>query len=186
MPDQAADATDHLDALTERLRAIIRDVPDFPRAGILFKDITTLLQDAGAYHEAIDRLAGAWSDARVDVVAGVESRGFVIGGALAYLLGAGFVPVRKAGRLPSEKIALSYSLEYGEAELEIHTDAVAPGQRVLVVDDLLATGGTVTAAIELVRRLGGDVVGVAFLVELAFLGGAERLGPVPRVSLVTF
>ena len=174
------------DALAERLRTIIRDVPDFPRAGVLFKDITTLLRDAGAFHEAIDGLADAWRGAAVDLVAGVESRGFVLGGALAYLLDAGFVPVRKAGKLPSEKIAMSYTLEYGEAALELHTDAVSPGQRVLVVDDLLATGGTAAATIELVRRLGGEVVGVAFLVELAFLGGADRLGRVPRVSLVTF
>ena len=173
-------------ALVERLRSIIRDVPDFPRAGVLFKDITTLLRDAGAFRQAIDTLAEAWRDARVEVVAGVESRGFVLGGALAYLLHAGFVPVRKAGRLPSETIAMSYSLEYGEASLEIHTDAVRLGQRVLVVDDLLATGGTAAATIELVRRLGGEVVGIAFLVELSLLGGAERLGPIPRQSLVTF
>lgn len=177
---------DPAEALAARLRTIIRDVPDFPRAGVVFKDVTTLLQDAAAFREAIDRLADAWRDAAVDVVVGVESRGFVLGGALAYLLGAGFVPARKEGRLPSEKIGLSYTLEYGEATLEIHTDAVAAGQRVLVVDDLLATGGTAAATVELVRRLGGEVVGVAFLVELAFLGGAARLGDVPRLSLVTF
>jgi adenine phosphoribosyltransferase len=174
------------DALAERLRAIIRDVPDFPRAGVLFKDITTLLRDAGAYHEAIDRLAEAWCEARIDVVVGVESRGFVLGGALAYLLNAGFVPVRKEGKRPGEKIATSYTLEYGEATLEIHTDAISAGQRALVVDDLLATGGTAAATIALVRKLGGEVVGVTFLVELAFLGGASKLGDLPRVSLVTF
>jgi adenine phosphoribosyltransferase len=174
------------DALADRLRAIIRDVPDFPRAGVLFKDITTLLRDAGAFHEAVDQLAARWRDAGVEVVAGIESRGFVLGGALAYLLDAGFVPVRKEGKLPGEKIAMSYTLEYGEAALEIHTDAVSKGTRVLIVDDLLATGGTAAATIELVRRLGGDVVGVAFLIELAFLRGAEKLGDVPRVSLVAF
>ena len=174
------------DAVVEHLRSIIRDVPDFPRPGVLFKDITTLLRDAGAFHEAVDALAAAGRDSDVDVVAGIESRGFVLGGALAYLLGAGFVPVRKEGKLPSEKIAMSYSLEYGEAALEIHSDAVERGNRVLIVDDLLATGGTAAATVELVRRLGGEVVGVAFLIELAFLGGAAKLGDVPRVSLVTF
>ena len=168
------------------LAAIIRDVPDFPRPGVLFKDVTTLLRDAAAYREAIDRLAEAWRHTPVDIVVGVESRGFVLGGALAYLLGAGFVPARKEGKLPSERIGLSYSLEYGEARLEMHTDAIAHGERVLVVDDLLATGGTAAATIELVRQLGGDAVGVTFLVELAFLGGAARLGDLPRVSLVTF
>lgn len=158
-------------ALSERLRDLIRDVPDFPRPGVLFKDVTTLLRDAGAFHAAVDSLADSWRDERIDVVVGVESRGFVIGGALAYVLDTGFVPVRKAGKLPSEKIALSYSLEYGEAEVEIHTDAIAPGQRVLVVDDLLATGGTAAATIDLVRELGGEVVGLAFLVELGFLHG---------------
>lgn len=174
------------DALAERLRAIIRDVPDFPKAGILFKDITTLLRDAGAFREAVDELATTWRSTEIDIIVGVESRGFVLGGALAYLLGAGFVPVRKAGKLPGDRIAVSYALEYGEATLEIHTDAVLPGQRVLVVDDLLATGGTAAATLELVDRLGGQVVGVAFLIELSFLGGAGRLGDLPRVALVTF
>jgi adenine phosphoribosyltransferase len=173
-------------ALSERLRDLIRDVPDFPRPGVLFKDVTTLLRDRDAFREAVDSMAAGWRHDRIDAVVGIESRGFVLGGALAYVLDAGFVPVRKAGKLPSETIALSYSLEYGEAEVEIHTDAIAPGQRVLVVDDLLATGGTAAATIDLVRTLGGEVVGAAFLVELGFLHGRQRLAGVRHTSLVTF
>jgi adenine phosphoribosyltransferase len=172
--------------LAERLRAVIRDVPDFPREGVLFKDVTTLLGDATAFRAAIDGLAEAHAGQSVDLVVGVESRGFILGGAVAYLLGAGFVPVRKPGKLPAERISVSYTLEYGENVLEIHTDAIRAGQRVLIVDDLLATGGTAAATVELVRRLGGVVVGVAFLIELAFLDGARALGDLPRVSLVRF
>ncbi|HEX3604983.1 MAG TPA: adenine phosphoribosyltransferase [Candidatus Dormibacteraeota bacterium] len=172
--------------LAERLRAVIRDVPDFPREGVLFKDVTTLLSDAEAFRAAIDGLVEAHAGQSIDLVVGVESRGFILGGAVAYELGAGFVPVRKEGKLPAARISVSYSLEYGESVLEIHTDAIRPGQRVLIVDDLLATGGTAAATVELVRRLGGVVAGVAFLVELAFLEGARALGDLPRVALVSF
>lgn len=169
-----------------RLRRLIRDVPDFPREGILFKDITTVLGDADAFREAIDSLVESHREQRPDVVVGVESRGFVLGGALAYALGAGFVPVRKQGKLPARTLSVAYALEYGEAVLEIHEDAISRGQRVLVVDDLLATGGTARATVDLVERLGGEVVGIAFLIELAALGGAKALGDRPLVSLVSF
>lgn len=172
--------------LADRLRAVIRDVPDFPREGVLFKDVTTLLGDAGSFRAAIDGLVEAHAGQAIDLVVGVESRGFILGGAVAYLLGAGFVPVRKPGKLPAERISVSYTLEYGENVLEIHTDAIRPGQRVLVVDDLLATGGTAAATVELVQRLGGVVAGIAFLIELGFLDGARALGDLPRVALVRF
>ena len=172
--------------LAERLRGLIRVVPDFPRKGIVFRDITTLLSDAEAFRAAIDALAEAHRDSGVEVVVGVESRGLILGGALAYVLGTGFVPVRKQGRLPAQTISAAYALEYGEAVLEVHSDAIRPGQRVLIVDDLLATGGTARATAELVERLGGQVVGIAFLIELADLGGALALGDRPHVSLVQF
>jgi adenine phosphoribosyltransferase len=157
------------------LRAKIREVPDFPKPGILFYDITTLLKDAAAFRESIDLLARPFRDRPVDIVVGMESRGFIFSAPLALELGAGFVPVRKLGKLPAETISVEYALEYGTNTLEIHRDAILPGQKVLVVDDLLATGGTVNGTIDLVRRLGGEVVGLAFLVELSFLQGRERL-----------
>jgi adenine phosphoribosyltransferase len=172
--------------LADRLRAVIRDVPDFPREGVLFKDVTTLLGDAAAFRAAIDGLVEGHAGHAIDLVVGVESRGFILGGAVAYLLGAGFVPVRRPGKLPAERISVSYTLEYGENVLEIHTDAIRPGQRVLVVDDLLATGGTAAATVELVQRLGGVVAGIAFLIELGSLDGARALGDLPRVALVRF
>lgn len=157
------------------LRAKIREVPDFPKPGILFYDITTLLKDAAAYREAIDLMVTPYHDARVDLVVGMESRGFIFSAPMAYQLGAGLVPVRKLGKLPAETVSVEYALEYGTNTLEIHKDAIQPGQRVLIVDDLLATGGTVSGTIELVERLAGQVVGLAFLVELDFLKGRERL-----------
>ena len=168
----------------ERLRSLIRDVPDFPRPGIVFKDITLLLGDAAAFHAAIGALAAPYVDQGVDLVAGIESRGFILGGAVADRLGAGFALVRKEGRLPSTRIAQAYTLEYGEAVVEMHSDAVAPGQRVLIVDDLLATGGTAGAAGALVDRLGGDIVGFAFLIELSALGGSVALGGRPHTALL--
>lgn len=159
----------------ESLKARIRHVPDFPKPGILFYDITTLLRDPEGFRTAVDQLASPYAAAGVDLVAAVESRGFIFGAAVADRLGAGFVPVRKPGKLPARTARVSYSLEYGTDALEVHEDAVRAGQRVLIVDDLLATGGTACAAGELVRRLGGTVVGMAFLVELTFLNGRQKL-----------
>ena len=159
----------------EALRAKIREIPDFPKPGILFYDITTLLKDADAYREAIDLMVDPYRGEQIDLVVGMESRGFIFSAPLAYQLGAGFVPVRKLGKLPAETLTVEYALEYGSNTLEIHRDAVKSGQRVLIVDDLLATGGTVGGTIDLVERLGGEVVGLAFLVELDFLKGRERL-----------
>ncbi len=164
----------------------IRDVPDFPRAGILFKDITTLLKEPEAFRAAVDLLAADFRSEQVDLVVGVESRGFIFGGALAYQLKSGFVPVRKEGKLPSEKIRESYELEYGSAVLEIHRDGIRPGQRVVIVDDLLATGGTARATARLVSNLGGVVVGISFLIELGSLKGAEALGGYRVLSHIKF
>ncbi len=158
-----------------RLEDHIRDIPDFPQPGVLFKDITPLLQDKTAFRVALERLAAHYTGAGIQTVVGVESRGFIFGAPLAYLLNCGFVPVRKFGKLPAATVNVEYALEYGTNVVEIHTDAIKPGERVLVVDDLLATGGTVSATIELVERLGGHVAGVAFLVELTFLKGREHL-----------
>jgi adenine phosphoribosyltransferase len=159
----------------ESLKARIRHVPDFPKPGILFYDITTLLRDREGFRSAVEQLAAPYVDAAVDLVAGVESRGFIFGAAVADRLGTGFVPVRKPGKLPARTARVSYSLEYGTDALEVHEDAVTAGQRVLIVDDLLATGGTARATADLLRRLGGTVVGLAFLVELTFLRGREKL-----------
>jgi adenine phosphoribosyltransferase len=157
------------------LRAKIREVPDFPKPGILFYDITTLLKDPAAYKEAIDLMTAPFAETKVDIVVGMESRGFIFSAPMAYQLGAGLVPVRKLGKLPAETVSVEYALEYGTNTLEVHKDAIKTGQRVLIVDDLLATGGTVNGTIELVRRLGGEIVGLAFLVELLFLKGREKL-----------
>ncbi len=159
----------------ETLRAKIREIPDFPKPGILFYDITTVLKDAAAYKDAIDLMLEPYREEPVDLVVGMESRGFIFSAPMAYQLGTGFVPVRKLGKLPAETITVEYALEYGSNTLEIHRDAITPGQRVLIVDDLLATGGTVRGTIDLVERLKGEVVGLGFLVELDFLKGRERL-----------
>jgi len=164
----------------------IRDIPNFPKDGILFKDITTLLQDAQAFKQAVDLMADTYRGKDVELVVGVESRGFIFGGALAYLLNAGFVPVRKEGKLPSHKISESYALEYGSAVLEIHKDAIKKGEAVVIVDDLLATGGTARATARLVEQLGGRVVGISFLIELKFLKGAEHLAEYNVVSHLQF
>ena len=158
-----------------RLEDWVRDIPDFPQKGILFKDITPLLQDATAFRASMDRLAAHYAGAGIQTVVGVESRGFIFGAPIAYLLNCGFVPVRKFGKLPHQTVSVEYALEYGTNVVEIHKDAIRPGQRVLIVDDLLATGGTVSATMELVERLGGHIAGIAFLVELAFLKGREQL-----------
>src|SRR2546428_8455790 len=157
------------------LKSKIRSVPDFPKAGILFYDITTLLQDAAGLHAAIDSLSLPFQDQGIEIVVGIESRGFIFGGAVADRIGAGFTPVRKPGKLPSTKVSCSYSLEYGTDCLEMHDDAIRAGQRVLVVDDLLATGGTARATTDLVKKLGGHVHALAFLIELVALNGRERL-----------
>ena len=164
----------------------IRDVPDFPVKGILFKDITTLLKDPAAFAEVIDRMAERFDDQEIDLVVAVEARGFIFGSAVAYKLGAGLVPVRKEGKLPAETIRAEYSLEYGTNVLEVHKDAITAGQRVLIVDDVLATGGTTRATIRLVEELGAKVVAVAFLIDLTFLDGMERLKDYSVFSLIHF
>jgi adenine phosphoribosyltransferase len=171
--------------LHERLRALVREVPDFPRPGIVFRDISGVLGDAQAFHSAVDAIADQYRQQDVELVAGIESRGFILGGAIAHTLNAGFVPVRKAGRLPSATVSAAYNLEYGEAVVEIHADAVRPGQGVLIVDDLLATGGTAAASASLVERLGGRIAGIAFLIELTELSGASVLGGRPYTSLIS-
>ncbi len=168
------------------LAGTIRDVADFPVEGILFKDITTLLKDPQALQETVDRMAAYAGSRDVELVVGVESRGFIFGMPLAYKLGCGFVPVRKPGKLPAEKISESYTLEYGINTLEIHVDAVSEGLRVLVVDDLLATGGTALATCKLIERLGGQVAGAAFAIELGFLNGRDQLNNYDVFSLITF
>jgi adenine phosphoribosyltransferase len=157
------------------LRTKIRDVPDFPTKGIVFKDIMPLVADPAAFRESIDQLVAFAEPRRPDVVFGAEARGFIFGGALAYALGCGFVAARKPGKLPWNTVGATYELEYGTDTLEVHSDAIGPGSRVLVLDDLLATGGTAKATVDLVERLGGTVVGVAFVVELTFLHGRDRL-----------
>ena len=164
----------------------IRDIPDFPQRGYLFKDITPLLQNPAAFHASLDRLAAHYAGAGIEMVVGVESRGFIFGAPLAYLLNCGFVPVRKFGKLPHQTVTVEYSLEYGTNVVEMHTDAIRPGQRVLIVDDLLATGGTVSAAMELVEKLGGHIAGIAFLVELTFLKGREQLGGHDVFALIKY
>ena len=157
------------------LAKIIRDVPDFPEKGIIFKDITTLLKDKDALTYVIDVMVERYRDKQIDKIVGIESRGFIFGGAAAYLLGCGFVPARKPGKLPAEKISESYSLEYGTNTLEIHTDAIEAGERVLIIDDLLATGGTAAAVAKMVERLKGEVIAIEFLIELEFLNGREKV-----------
>jgi len=170
----------------EKVRATIRDVPDFPKKGIVFKDITPVLANGELLRDVIDAFVEEWRAESIDKILGIESRGFIIGAPLAYALGVGLVVVRKIGKLPPLTVQESYALEYGTSALEIRTDAIAPGERVLVVDDLLATGGTAEAAGKLVRRQRGTVVGYSFLVELAFLNGARRLRPDKVHALVTY
>jgi len=173
---------------TPDLRALIRTVPDFPKPGIQFRDITTLLKDAAGFRRTVEALADAYKGATIDKVAGIESRGFIVGAAVAAKLRTGFVPIRKAGKLPAENFGQDYALEYGQDRLEIHRDAIAPGERVLLVDDLVATGGTALAALTLLDRADARVVGCAFVIALPELGGRaalERLG-MPVTALVEF
>lgn len=168
------------------LKAKIREVPNFPKQGILFYDITTLLKDTIAYQEVLNQLTLPFIDKRIQKVVAIESRGFIFGAPVAERLKAGFVPVRKPGKLPAEKFEEKYNLEYGSDALAIHQDAISKGENILLVDDLLATGGTISTAVNLVRRLGGNIVGVAFVIELSFLKGREKLKGLPIVSLLTY
>ncbi|VVB77473.1 Hypoxanthine/guanine phosphoribosyltransferase [uncultured archaeon] len=172
--------------IEKQLKERIRDVPNYPKKGIMFRDITPLLKDAPLFAMCVDELARRFEDEEVDYVVGVEARGFIIGSALAYALGVGFVPIRKKGKLPYRKVSKDYDLEYGKETIEIHSDAVEKGSRVLLADDLLATGGTAEAAAGLLRDLGASIVGFAFIVELKELRGAEKLGKDKVVSLVKY
>ncbi len=161
--------------MSDDLRDYIRTIPDFPHEGILFRDVTTLFSDPRGFRMAVDRLVAPYAGMRIDKVVGLEARGFILGGAVAHQLSTGFVPVRKAGKLPGPVISQDYVLEYGKAVVELHDDAIAAGERVLIVDDLLATGGTAAAGISLVERLGGEIVGTAFIIDLPELGGRAKL-----------
>ena len=170
------------------LASSIRTIPDYPKPGILFRDITTLLGDARAFRRAVDELVQPWAGTKTDKVAGIEARGFILGGAVAHQLSAGFVPVRKKGKLPHVTVSIAYSLEYGVDEMEMHEDAVKPGERVILVDDLVATGGTAVGAVQLLRKLGAEVVAACFVIDLPDLGGAKKIEGlgVPVRSLITF
>ena len=170
----------------DNLKKLIREIPDYPKPGILFYDLTTLLQDPRGFHELVDKLCDHYNGKKVDVVAGIEARGFIFGPALAYRLNAGFVPVRKPKKLPWKTASVTYQLEYATDTLEVHQDAVSEGQSVLICDDLLATGGTAAAAVQLVRQLGGEVAGAAFAVELNFLNGRAKLPGVDVFSLLKY
>jgi adenine phosphoribosyltransferase len=161
--------------LENDLKAAIRTIPDYPKPGIMFRDITTLLGSARAFRRAVDELVQPWAGSKIDKIAGIEARGFIIGGAIAHQLSAGFVPIRKKGKLPHKSVRVAYSLEYGLDEMEMHEDAVAKGERVILVDDLIATGGTAEGAVKLLRQMGADVVAAVFMVDLPDLGGAAKL-----------
>jgi adenine phosphoribosyltransferase len=175
-------------ALENDLRAAIRTIPDYPKPGILFRDITTLLGNARAFRRAVDELVQPWAGSKIDKVAGIEARGFIIGGAVAHQVSAGFVPIRKKGKLPHTTVRIAYSLEYGIDEMEIHEDAVAKGERVIVVDDLIATGGTAEGAVKLLRQMGAEVLAACFIIDLPDLGGADKIRAldVPVRTLVSF
>jgi len=168
------------------LKSRIRDIPDFPKKGILFKDITTLLKDPAAFQKAVDKITTFFEDEGIEQVVGIESRGFILGAPVAYTIGAGFIPVRKPGKLPADIFEASYELEYGKDTLTVHQDAITPGQRVIVVDDLLATGGTMAATLNLLEQLGAKVVGVVFLIELVELRGRDKLAGHQILSLVSY
>jgi adenine phosphoribosyltransferase len=170
------------------LAASIRTIPDYPKPGILFRDITTLLGDARAFRQAVDELVQPWAGAKVDKIAGIEARGFILGGAVAHQLSAGFVPVRKKGKLPHTTVSIAYSLEYGLDHMEMHEDAITANERVILIDDLIATGGTAEGAVKLLRQLGADIVAACFVIDLPDLGGAKKLEAlgVPVRSLIAF
>ena len=170
----------------EELKKYVRDVPDYPQKGIIFRDITPLLGDKRIFREVVDLMSRAWANDPPDLVAAIEARGFIPGAAIAVKLDAGFVPIRKTGKLPWMTVMESYDLEYGTDQLEVHSDAVQPGQKVLIVDDVLATGGTASAAVRLMRKLGADVVGVQVLIELGYLDGRQKLRDIKLVSEITY
>jgi adenine phosphoribosyltransferase len=175
-------------SLEADLKATIRTIPDYPKKGILFRDITTLLGNARAFRRAIDELVQPWAGTKIDKVAGMEARGFILGGAVAHQLSTGFIPIRKKGKLPHKTVTIGYSLEYGLDEMEMHADAVAPGEKVILVDDLLATGGTAEGAVKLLRKIGAEVVAACFVIDLPELGGAKKLAAlkVPVRTLIAF
>ena len=175
-------------ALENDLKAAIRTIPDYPKPGIMFRDITTLLGDARAFRRAVDELVQPWAGMKIDKVAGIEARGFILGGAVAHQVSAGFIPIRKKGRLPHKRVSIAYSLEYGLDEMEVHEDAVTKGERVVLVDDLIATGGTAEGAVKLMRQLGANVLAACFVIDLPELGGADKLRKmdVPVRTLVSF
>lgn len=170
------------------LRNAVRTIPDYPKPGIQFRDITTLLGDARAFRRAVDELVHPWAGSKIDKVAGIEARGFIIGGAVAHQVSAGFVPIRKKGKLPHQTVRMAYALEYGTDEMEMHVDAIARGERVILVDDLVATGGTAEGAVKLLRQIGADVVAACFIIDLPELGGAAKLRAmnVPVRTLMSF
>jgi adenine phosphoribosyltransferase len=174
--------------LESDLKVSIRTIPDYPKPGIQFRDITTLLGNARAFRRAVDELVQPWAGSKIDKVAGVEARGFIIGGAVAHQVSAGFVPIRKKGKLPHTTVRVAYSLEYGLDEMEVHADAIAPGERVILVDDLIATGGTAEAAVKLMRNMGAQVLAACFIIDLPELGGAEKIRKlnVPVRTLLSF
>ena len=174
--------------LEHDLKAAIRSIPDYPKRGIMFRDITTLLGNARAFRRAVDELVQPWAGSKIDKVAGMEARGFILGGAVAHQVSAGFVPIRKKGKLPHKRVSIAYSLEYGLDEMEMHEDAVAAGERVILVDDLIATGGTAEGAVKLLRKMGAEVLAACFIIDLPELGGADKIRrlDVPVRTLVTF
>ena len=175
-------------AIENDLKAAIRSIPDYPKPGIMFRDITTLLGNARAFRRAVDELVQPWAGGKIDKVAGIEARGFILGGAVAHQVSAGFVPIRKKGKLPYKRVSIGYSLEYGIDEMEMHADAIHPGERVILVDDLIATGGTAEGAVKLMRQIGANVVAACFIIDLPDLGGAAKLRAmdVPVRTLMAF
>jgi len=175
-------------SLERDLQAAIRSIPDYPKPGIMFRDITTLLADARAFRRAVDELVQPWAGMKIDKVAGIEARGFILGGAVAHQVSAGFIPIRKKGKLPYKRVTIGYSLEYGVDEMEMHEDAVEKGERVILVDDLIATGGTAEGAVKLLRQLGANVLAACFVIDLPELGGADKLRKldVPVRILISF